>query len=205
MEFIAREARLASSDLAEQRGVFTNWSTSVHAVRGVRLRHATQTSIAPTGISIIAGTSSGIEPLFALAYPRHVLGGQISDRAQSASATPFGAAWTGHVERARSHHLHGPSQRRQPRAGFVCNRAGNLSGTASPGSGDFLKARGQRSIKDNQFANGGIIDRCSQSLPARLPARLQGSDGLSLRLESRDYVGTWARRNTGAARAFCEM
>lgn len=78
MGFIQREARLASVRLAEQRGVFPNWNTSSFAGTGVRLRNATQTSIAPTGtISIIAGTSSSIEPLFALAYQRqHVLGEQ---------------------------------------------------------------------------------------------------------------------------------
>ncbi|MGA2712524.1 MAG: adenosylcobalamin-dependent ribonucleoside-diphosphate reductase [Bryobacteraceae bacterium] len=78
MGFIAREAGLASVELAEERGVFPNWGESVYAVSQLRRRNATQTSIAPTGtISIIAGTSSGIEPLFALAYRRqHVLGEQ---------------------------------------------------------------------------------------------------------------------------------
>jgi ribonucleoside-diphosphate reductase alpha chain len=78
MGFIQWEARLASIRLAEQRGVFPNWDASVFASTGMRLRNATQTSIAPTGtISIVAGTSPSIEPLFALAYRRqHVLGEQ---------------------------------------------------------------------------------------------------------------------------------
>lgn len=78
MAFLAREARLASARLAKDRGVFPNWSNSTLAHSGMRLRNATQTSIAPTGtISIIAGTSPSIEPLFALAYRRQgVLGGE---------------------------------------------------------------------------------------------------------------------------------
>ena len=77
MAFIAGEARQASRALAEERGVFPHWSRSIFAASGERLRNATSLSIAPTGtISLIAGTSSGIEPLFALAYQRHhTLGG----------------------------------------------------------------------------------------------------------------------------------
>jgi len=71
MSFIHREAAAASMILAEKRGVFPNWEKSSHARKNKKIRNATLTSIAPTGtISIIAGTTSGIEPLFALAYRR---------------------------------------------------------------------------------------------------------------------------------------
>lgn len=75
---IAREAQASSEELARERGEFPSWGRSVFAPGGPRLRNATRTSIAPTGsLSIIAGTSASIEPLFALAYRReNVLGGQ---------------------------------------------------------------------------------------------------------------------------------
>jgi ribonucleoside-diphosphate reductase alpha chain len=77
MSFIQTKAHEASAQLAEDRGVFPNWERSVWAERGVRMRNATCTTIAPTGtISIIAGVSSGIEPLFAVAFQRHILGGE---------------------------------------------------------------------------------------------------------------------------------
>jgi ribonucleoside-diphosphate reductase alpha chain len=78
MRHLAEETRAASGELAHERGVFPNWERSVYARQGLHLRNATRTSIAPTGsISIIAGTSASIEPLFALAYRReHVLGDQ---------------------------------------------------------------------------------------------------------------------------------
>jgi ribonucleoside-diphosphate reductase alpha chain len=78
MRVIADEAFKTSQELAKERGVFPNWQGSIYETRGVRIRNATRTAIAPTGtISIIAGTSASIEPWFALAYKRtHVLNDQ---------------------------------------------------------------------------------------------------------------------------------
>jgi ribonucleoside-diphosphate reductase alpha chain len=77
MSFIATEARAASRELVQRRGVFPQWALSTHASRGEAIRNATLLSVAPAGtIGIIAGTSGGVEPLFALAYRReHTLGG----------------------------------------------------------------------------------------------------------------------------------
>lgn len=70
MDFLKERALEVSIQLAKDRGVFKNWEKSIF-YPGVRLRNATRLSIAPTGtISMIAGTSSSIEPLFAVAYRR---------------------------------------------------------------------------------------------------------------------------------------
>jgi ribonucleoside-diphosphate reductase alpha chain len=89
MEFVDEEAKAASEKLAEQRSVFPEWERSIwgpdatcargpkgERVRPMRkLRNCNLTTVAPTGtISIIAGCSSGIEPLFAVAFMRNQAG-----------------------------------------------------------------------------------------------------------------------------------
>jgi ribonucleoside-diphosphate reductase alpha chain len=78
MAFIERRGHAASQALAIERGSFPAFEGSRWRERGVlALRNATVTTIAPAGtISIIAGASSGIEPLYAVAYIRNVLGGE---------------------------------------------------------------------------------------------------------------------------------
>ena len=78
MGFIRQRTHQASMELAQRRGTFPAWDGSVYndASRGGPrpMRNSAPTTIAPTGtISIIAGVSSGIEPLFALGYVRNVM------------------------------------------------------------------------------------------------------------------------------------
>lgn len=75
MGFINRVAFETSCKLAEEKGSFPNIEKSIY--RGRKVRNATRTSIAPTGtISMIAGTTPSIEPLFAIAYIKRVLDGR---------------------------------------------------------------------------------------------------------------------------------
>jgi len=77
MRVIDEEAKKVSMELGEKRGSFQNFKDSVWKKKGFKtLRNAAITTIAPTGsISIIGGCSSGIEPLFAVAFVRNVMSG----------------------------------------------------------------------------------------------------------------------------------
>ncbi len=77
-EFLTGQARARAVELGKARGQFPAFEQSLWPARGFKvLRNATVTCIAPTGtLSLLAGVSGGIEPFFALATARRVLGGQ---------------------------------------------------------------------------------------------------------------------------------
>ena len=76
MEFISDRAHEASHRLALERGVFPAFEGSIHHVNGIPMRNASCITIAPTGtLSIVAGVSSGIEPIFAAVFVRNILDG----------------------------------------------------------------------------------------------------------------------------------
>jgi len=78
MRFIQNVSLKASQELAKERGCFPAYPGSVWSKKNIYLRNATTTTIAPTGsISLIAGVSSGIEPLFGVYYERKTLGNKI--------------------------------------------------------------------------------------------------------------------------------
>lgn len=84
MDFITEKGRLASQELAKVRGAFPLFAESIYK-DGPALRNATVTTIAPTGtLSIIAGCSSGVEPVFAYVYIRNVM-----DNTEMVEANPI--------------------------------------------------------------------------------------------------------------------
>lgn len=78
MKFIQKEADIASEELAKTRGVFPAFEGSIYdKPRGLQPRNGARTTIAPTGtIAMLADTSSGCEPLFALTYAKNTLEGK---------------------------------------------------------------------------------------------------------------------------------
>jgi ribonucleoside-diphosphate reductase alpha chain len=86
ISFFKEKAVATSSRIAEERGDFPNIGKSIY---NRRMRNATVLSIAPTGtISMIAGCSSGIEPLYAISYVKHVMDGTLLRRSSLLPRAP---------------------------------------------------------------------------------------------------------------------
>ncbi|WP_157198728.1 adenosylcobalamin-dependent ribonucleoside-diphosphate reductase [Methanohalophilus mahii] len=80
MKFTQDESVQKSVELGEQRGSFPNFHRSALARDYPAMRNATVNTVAPTGsLSIIANTTSGIEPMFALTYRRNVMGTRLTE------------------------------------------------------------------------------------------------------------------------------
>ena len=74
MRYIDSESKKASMNLAQIKGVFPYYDKSIFKEKDILIRNATTTTIAPTGsLSIIAGVSSGVEPVFALTFIRNIM------------------------------------------------------------------------------------------------------------------------------------
>jgi ribonucleoside-diphosphate reductase alpha chain len=126
MQFLDEEAKKESERLAELRGPFPEWEQSIWGpdescarapngdrIRPLRkLRNCNVTTVAPTGtISIFAGCSSGIEPLFAVAFMRNQAGAMMPDVNEDFLAVAKAGGWYGEelMERiAREGHIHFP-------------------------------------------------------------------------------------------------
>ncbi|EFO81733.1 ribonucleoside-diphosphate reductase, adenosylcobalamin-dependent [Oscillochloris trichoides DG-6] len=126
MAFVDEESKVASEELARERGTFPEWEQSVWGpdetcarrpdgsrIRPFRkLRNCNVTTVAPTGtISIIAGCSSGIEPLFAIAFWRHQADARMLDVNEQFVAQAQREGWYSQelMERiADSGHIHHP-------------------------------------------------------------------------------------------------
>jgi ribonucleoside-diphosphate reductase alpha chain len=124
MAFVDEESKVASEKLAESRGTFPEWERSIWGpdatcARGPggerirpmrRLRNCNLTTVAPTGtISIIAGCSSGIEPLFAVAFMRNQAGVLMPDVNEDFTAIATREGWYSDALVARiaeSGHIH---------------------------------------------------------------------------------------------------
>jgi ribonucleoside-diphosphate reductase alpha chain len=91
MKFVDEESHNYSEKLAQERGCFPNWKGSTYDTKFKRpMRNATCTTVAPTGtISIIAGCSGGVEPMYSLAFFRNVLRGQAEGQTPMVETNPI--------------------------------------------------------------------------------------------------------------------
>ncbi len=170
--------------LAVDRGSFPNFPESTYAADGVRMmRNATTTTIAPTGtISIIAGASSGVEPIFALSFIRNVMDDDELvevNKLFAARAKRDGFYSDDLMKKiAKTGGLSGIERSPGPHQARLRHRARHRPRMAHQDAGGLPEIYRQRRQQDRQLLRARHRGRHPARLRAGLRAGLQGGDGL---------------------------
>ncbi len=163
MSFITREAVEVSTELARIHGPFPQWEGSVWQQRGIKVRNATLTTIAPTGtLSIIARVNGGIEPVFDL---------KTVERRADVEYENTNLAYE---EWQMAH-------QGEPLPGYFAEGERHIRGMAREDAGGFPEAYPQRHIEDHQFPKRSDREGGREGLPPCLRAGVQGAYRLSRR------------------------
>ena len=191
MKSIKASAYRASKALAEERGNYPAWTESIYnqSANRVRMRNSAPTTIAPTGtISIIAGASSGIEPIFAVAYERNVM----DDTHMVEVNTYFEAIaksegfWSQQLmdKVVKQGSIQSIEEIPQWVRDLFPHRPRHQPSVAHQGASSGSSSYRQRGLEDNQPARGRYCRRYSHGLQCGLQSRLQGHHRLPRRHQS---------------------
>jgi ribonucleoside-diphosphate reductase alpha chain len=188
MRFVDTEAKNESERLANARGPFPEWARSIWGpdataardAQGERIRHEQQlrncnvTTVAPTGtISIIAGCSSGIEPLFAVAFMRNQAGVMMPDVNEDFVAVAKREGW---YSDALTHPFPGSPGALAAR---VRHRARHHARVARAHAGRLPGIHRLGDLQDDELPQRRDPRGCARHLRACLSAQVQGRHRLS--------------------------
>ena len=199
MEFVDVEGKKESERLANERGPFPEWARSIWGpdetcardAAGARirpmqmLRNCNVTTVAPTGtISIIAGCSSGLEPLFAVAFMRNQAGVMMPDVNEDFVRIAKAEGWYSEALMERIAKEGTIAFPEVPRAVAARVRHGqpDQPGVARPHAGGLPGALRLGDQQDDELRPYGHAGGRARDLRARLRPELQGRDGVPRRL-----------------------